>query len=127
MIVIGTDIVCIPSFAQQLDQPGTQFDRVFSAQELRVAARYQGRRRAEHLAGRWAAKEAFVKAWSQSLYGKPPVLEHVDWAEIEVQPDAWGRVLVVPRGEAARACGIECAQVSISHDENYAMAQCVLG
>lgn len=127
MIVIGTDIVCIPSFAQQLAQPGTQFDQVFSTQELRVAARYQGRRRAEHLAGRWAAKEAFVKAWSQSLYGNPPVMEHVDWAEIEVQPDAWGRVLVVPRGEAARACGIERAQVSISHDGDYAMAQCVLG
>ena len=34
---VGTDVVHIPSFADQLALPGTRFARVFSAAELRVA------------------------------------------------------------------------------------------
>lgn len=129
-VSVGTDLVHIPSFAQQLALPGTRFARVFSASELRVAQARGliGAARAQHFAGRWAAKEAFIKAWSQALYGRPPVLaeEAVDWAEIEVRPDAWGRVAVELRGEIARlareSLGDFSTALSISHDGDYATA-----
>lgn len=129
-VSVGTDLVHIPSFAQQLELPGTRFAQVFSAYELRVAqARgLSGAARAQHLAGRWAAKEAFIKAWSQALYGRPPVLaeEAVDWADIEVRPDAWGRVALELRGEIARlareSLGDFSMALSISHDGDYATA-----
>lgn len=129
-VSMGTDLVHIPSFAQQLELPGTRFAQVFSASELRVAqARgLSGAARAQHLAGRWAAKEAFIKAWSQALYGRPPVMveEAVDWADIEVRPDAWRRVALELRGEIARlareSLGDFSTALSISHDGDYATA-----
>ncbi|KKO79494.1 4'-phosphopantetheinyl transferase [Corynebacterium striatum] len=130
---VGTDLVCISEFAQQLSVPGTRFESVFSATELRVATRKgDSARRAEHLAGRWAAKEAFIKAWSQALYGLPPVVAEndVDWQEIEVQPDAWGRVALVLHGHikesVAASLGDMRTSLSISHDGDYATATVLL-
>lgn len=127
---IGVDLVHIPAFAEQLARPGSTFDSVFSATELRVAAAKPDR--ATHLAGRWAAKEAFIKAWSQALYGRPPVMEpdQVPWREVEVRPDRWGRVSLEPVGSVARAVAesvgeIHCA-LSISHDGDYATASCLI-
>lgn len=127
--VVGVDLVHIPGFAQQLDTPGTRFAQVFSAGELRRAQGLEPGRRAEHLAGRWAAKEAFIKAWSQALYGRPPVMAEQDvaWSEIEVLADAWGRVALHVRGRVAAAVEASVgpgwsAQLSISHDGDYATA-----
>ncbi|MDO5076200.1 holo-ACP synthase [Corynebacterium sp.] len=131
-ITLGTDLVHIPGFAEQLAQPGSKFAAVFSAAELRRAKKYTGRRRAEHLAGRWAAKEAFIKAWSQACYGKPPVLaqEAVTWSEIEVRADAYQRVAIHLNGEIARAVADSLGHVqsslSISHDGDYAAANVLL-
>lgn len=133
-VAVGTDLVQVSAFAAQLDMPGSRFGAaggVFSAAELRVAAG-KGPRRAEHLAGRWAAKEAFIKAWSQALYGRPPVLgpDAVNFAEIEVRPDAWGRVAIALSGEVAAAVvdslGEYAASASISHDGDYATATVIL-
>lgn len=124
---IGTDLVHIPSFAEQLRTPGSSFaTNVFSALELRVAATKPDRD--THLAGRWAAKEAFIKAWSQTMYGSAPVIsaENVEWRDIEIVPDAWGRVVVSLRGEIQRLAQIDQVQVSISHDHDYAIAQCLI-
>ena len=80
---VGVDVVDLGAFAASLAEPGTRFTDAFSATERR-----QCRDRAEarganggpagqdplarHLAGRWAVKEAVVKAWSAALYGSPP-------------------------------------------------------
>ncbi|WP_291455980.1 4'-phosphopantetheinyl transferase superfamily protein, partial [Actinomyces sp. oral taxon 448] len=96
------DLVHVIGIAEQLAVPGTVFaERVFSARERREARRRSaatGSDEAEHLAARWAAKEAFVKAWSQALgvrAGRPvaPVVgsDDVDWREVEVVTDRWGR------------------------------------
>ena len=128
---MGTDIVCIPEFAAQLAQPGSRFEAVFSPAELRVAAR-KGGRRAEHLAGRWAAKESFIKAWSQAIYGRPPAIaeERVSWSEVEIRPDAWGRVDIATSGQiraqVAATLGVVETSVSISHDGDYATATTII-
>lgn len=121
---VGIDLVHIPGFREQLALPGSIFERVFSAQELRVAETKPDR--ALHLAGRWAAKEAFIKAWSQSLYGSPPLMgpDDVDFSEVEVIPDRWGRVALKLRGEVARCVGTPQTSLSISHDGDYAVAVC---
>ena len=126
---IGIDIVHIPKFAEQLDIPGSRFEQVFTPLELRIAATKPTRtRRMEHLAGRWAAKEAFIKAWGQESYSKPPLIgeDQVDWSEIQVTPDRWGRTIITLSGAVAQQCGHTNIQVSISHDGDYATAICTL-
>lgn len=123
---IGTDIVAIEAFRQQLELPGSHFLDVFTPQELRVAnARVD---RAQHLAGRWAAKEALIKAWNQALYGQPPVLEDAPalWSLIEVVPDAFGRVAYRLHGDVEKHLRGTALALSISHDGDYAIAQCLL-
>lgn len=135
----GIDLVHVPSFARDLDRPGSTFAAsVFTAGERAAAARrgLSGPALARHLAGRWAVKEAVVKAWSQALYAAPPPIprDELDWREIEVVADAWGRVAVELRGRVADAAA-ECFptptpprfHVSISHDGEYAVAVAVLG
>lgn len=126
---VGIDLVHIPAFAGQLAQPGSRFEAVFSAGELRRAA--SACNRAEHLAGRWAAKEAFIKAWEQALFGTPPPLspEQVVWSDIEVVADRWGRVgycLSGSVGQAYTEGGLGLPHVSISHDGDYATAVCLI-
>ncbi|MDO4243288.1 MAG: holo-ACP synthase [Actinomyces sp.] len=138
---VGVDLVDVPSLAGQLDQPGTVFaERAFTARERREARRRaqdKGSREAEHLAARWAAKEAFVKAWSQAVAAGgragPPVLapEELDWQEVELVTDRWGRPslrLLGGLGQALRASlgpqadTPEHWPVSVSHDGGYAVA-----
>jgi holo-[acyl-carrier protein] synthase len=122
---VGVDLVHVPSFADQLDQPGSEFAEVFTPGERRDA---NGRTTdaARHLAARWAAKEAVVKAWSASLYGTPPVMDDESLRLIEVVSDAWGRPRIRLHGEVAKhleGCDVE---ISLSHDGDYATAYAVL-
>lgn len=123
---IGVDLVHVPGFGEQLCIPGSKFEStVFTPAELAVADGKQSQnQRDAHLAGRWAAKEAFVKAWSQSMYGSPPPIspDVLNWRDIEIVHDRWGRAALALHGEVAKyARGIK-SQVSISHDGDYATA-----
>ncbi|SDM61621.1 holo-ACP synthase AcpS [Actinomyces ruminicola] len=139
---VGVDLVHIPGLAHQLTIPGTVFaERAFTARELRDAARRAdatGSLRAEHLAGRWAAKEAFIKAWSAAANTRaghavapqlPP--EAVDWREIELVGDRWGRPSLRLTGTVAEAVAAalgeggnasKCWPVSLTHDGDWAAA-----
>lgn len=139
---VGTDLVHVPGFAEQLARPGTVFaERTFTPRERREAdrrAEASGSPVAEHLAARWAAKEAFVKAWSQALNavagrGVAPVIasEELDWREIEIVSDRWGRPGLRPGGRVAEAVcrtlgegGAESGRwpVSLTHDGEWAAA-----
>ncbi len=125
-------MVAVPDFAEQLARPGTAFARLFTPGERRDAAG-PGRSaadRAEHLAARWAAKEAFVKAWAAARYGSPPALAEVDLRRVEVVCDAWGRPALRLHGEVAEAVratlGEVTVHVSLSHDGGTAVAYVVI-
>ncbi|WP_103064422.1 holo-ACP synthase [Actinomyces qiguomingii] len=139
---VGVDLVHVPGLAEQLEQPGTVFaERAFTARELREAARRAdatGSAQAEHLAGRWAAKEAFIKAWSgavniragRSLAPQLPP-EAVDWREIELISDRWGRPSLRLSGTVAAsvieslgtgAAATDRWPVSLTHDGDWAAA-----
>ena len=131
---LGTDLVAIQPFAEQLEASGTQFLKVFTGAERRAVAR-RARvtgNEAEHFAARWAAKEAFVKAWSAALYGKanPISEEDLEWKEIEVVAGALRRPSLRLSGTVHDAVheglGEICIHVSMSHDAGYATATVIV-
>jgi len=75
------------------------------------------------LAGRFAAKEAMLKAlgigWAAG----------VSWQDIQVLNDVGGRPMATVRGrtgELAQQAGVTCIHVSLSHDGDYAIAEVIL-
>ncbi|MEE1296728.1 MAG: 4'-phosphopantetheinyl transferase superfamily protein [Bifidobacterium sp.] len=67
---LGHDVVDVEAFAGQLAQPGSRMRELFSVRERRqcaLRAKAKGDGEAVHLAARWAAKEAVVKAWCEAL------------------------------------------------------------
>lgn len=130
---LGVDLVHIPALTEQLNSPGTRFGESFAASERRAARRRAaetGLDEAHHLAARWAGKEAFIKAWSSVLVGRPPVVvpDKVDMAHIQIAGDAYGRPFVALTGDIAEAFAASVpgatALVSLSHDGDYAIAIC---
>jgi len=122
---VGVDLVHVPSFEDQITQPGTKFSGAFSPGE-RSDARNHSSDSARHFAARWAAKEAVIKAWSASLYGEAPVMDEGIHHLIEVVTDAWGRPRIRLHGEVAKRLDGHTLDVSLSHDGDYAMAYVVL-
>lgn len=139
LVGAGIDLVHVPSFAEQLAVPGSRFAEVFSPAERRLVRRRAATSgaEAEHLAARWAAKEAFVKAWSVAILGSPPVIAPVDfpWAQVELLSDQWNRPRLNLTGELAgmlntslqRDCALAGGRAgtahlvaSVTHDGDYA-------
>lgn len=115
---IGTDIIEVPRIGKMIEQHGELFlRRVYTEREIHYC---QGRKHAfEHFAGRWAAKEAILKAigtgWSRGIC----------WTDLEVRHDPSGCPRVLVRGGARDAAldrGISEIRVSISHCRTYATA-----
>lgn len=125
---VGVDLVHVPTFAEQLDVPGSRFAGVFTPGERSdIADRSaDGGGDARHWAVRWAAKEAVVKAWSTALFGQPPVMGDEAFALIETVTDAWGRPRVRLHGEVARQLADCEIEISLSHDGDHAIAYAVL-
>ncbi|WP_407111155.1 holo-ACP synthase [Streptomyces sp. DSM 116494] len=101
-------------------QPGLR-ERVFTSRELAYCARRK--RAGEHLAGRWAAKEAVLKSLGT---GMGPRME---WTDIEVVNDRVGRPRVRLYGEVeavARSLGMDHIDISLSHSGGLAVAHAVL-
>jgi holo-[acyl-carrier protein] synthase len=120
-ILIGTDIVEAARLTALLvDQPGLA-SRIFTARELSYC---DGRRRgAEHLAARFAAKEAVLKALGTGL---GPLMR---WADVEVVNRLDGRPEIRLHGRVAavaRRRGAERIDVSLSHTAGLAIACALL-
>ena len=121
---VGVDLVHVPSFAEQLDVPGSRFAGVFTPGERDDVAERGGDSR--HWAVRWAAKEAVVKAWSAALHGRPPVMGDDAFGQIETVTDLWGRPRIVLHGAVKRHLQDCTIDVSLSHDGDHAIAYVVL-
>ena len=85
IVGVGIDVVSIPDFAEQVDQPGTVFAATFTP--VSVATRPTRARWPRGAAARWAAKEAVIKAWSGSRFAQRPVLPEGIHRDIEVITD----------------------------------------
>lgn len=117
---IGVDITEIEKIERGGDSE-TFLRRLFTAAELRAVADFQNR--FEHLAGKFAAKEAFMKALGAGIR------QEVGFTQIEVLNEESGRPHLTLSGEAkARLAelGAQAAHVSISHSGGMAVAVVIL-
>ncbi len=118
---IGTDIVAIDRFQRFLDGGNRAIiERLFTEEErTRCAARKDT---ASGLAGRFAAKEAFLKALGTGLR------EGISWQEMAVTNDYLGKPLFNLSGQAARLMENHQlhSHLSLSHDGGNAIAMVVL-
>ncbi|MEU7579993.1 holo-ACP synthase [Streptomyces sp. NPDC041068] len=120
-LLIGTDLVAVDRLARLLRDHPALVRRVFTERE-RGYCTSRSRRPAEHLAARFAAKEAAMKALRTGAAG-------VDWTDIEVVNQLGGCPVLRLHGAAgrlARRAGVAQSEVSLSHTAGFAVAQVVL-
>ena len=118
VVGIGTDIVEVQRIGNMIDKHDDTFiQKVFTTGEIE----YCGPRKAavQHYAGRWAAKEAILKAigtgWSKGI----------KWTDIEVINQMGGKPYVKLNGKAIEVCeerGIDEILITISHCNLFATA-----
>lgn len=125
---VGIDVVDIAAFGEQLADPASGFaDHTFTAAELATAHSRPGPT-ATHLAARFAAKEAFIKAWSNARLGRAPQLRAVDLRLIQVVADEHQRPFLRLHGAVLEAVTTLTDPIpsnlllSISHDGPVATA-----
>lgn len=112
---IGIDIVHIPKFKKAVKKWGDKLKkRLFTTDEL---AYCENRRFSEqHLAVRFAAKEAFIKALGRGVRSK----------EIEVKNNSAGRPYLVSNTQLPDPNLQLLTHLTLSHDGDYCIAQVIL-
>jgi holo-[acyl-carrier protein] synthase len=124
MAVAGTgiDLVRIGRFRRFLDESCSKvLDRLFTAGEKAYSLAKKDP--APHLAARFAAKEAFLKALGLGLR------EGISWQDMEVVRDSLGKPSLRLSGRAAEIFhrrGLAGIYLSYSHDGDYATATIIL-
>ncbi len=131
---LGIDVVGVEGFAAQLADTASGFvDATFTERELRAASG-DPEVRTLRLAARFAAKEAFIKAWGAARAGRAPDVGVLDMREIEIVDDGYGRPSLGLHGAVAESIArMETdlgrrihAMVSLSHDGPAAAAVVLL-
>jgi len=114
MHCVGVDIIEIARIRKATGRWGERFlHRIYTEPELRIC-----RKKPSRLAGRFAGKEAVMKALGTGARG-------VSWREIEILAEPSGKPLVRLSGKAqARADGLGLCQlaISLSDSKEYAVA-----
>ncbi len=118
---IGTDIIECLRIAAMIEKHGELFlNRVYTPYEIE----YCSARRAanQHYAGRFAAKEAVLKAlgtgWTRGI----------QWQDIEVRNELGGKPRIALSGGARELCahtGITEVMITISHCRSFATAYAI--
>ena len=115
---IGTDIIECERIGRMVEKHGDHFvNRVFTEDEVRYCS--ERRSGDQHFAGRWAAKEAVLKALGTGW------IVGISWQDVEIVNESSGRPVVRLHGGAAEVAeerGIREIQISISHCQSYAVA-----
>ena len=119
---IGTDVCSIERIQKTLDRFGERFvTRILTPHER---ARYaRTRAKADHLAKRFAAKEAFAKAIGTGIHAP------FTWQSVTITRDAKGKPGIKPAEAMARhlkRMGVTSAHVSLTDDAGVAVAFVVL-
>lgn len=124
IVSVGVDLIEIERIQKALQDPqiGTRFrNRVFTEKEIRYCETKQ-RGRYESYAGRFAAKEAVMKALGRGWGSK------VTWSEIEVARAQSGKPDIVLHGKTAlfaERLGIRRWALSITHTREHGLAYVV--
>jgi len=114
---IGVDLVQVAKLRRVFEGRKELQAEVFTEEELRYCRRQ--RRPFQHLAARYAAKEAVFKGLGTGLTGS------MRWQDVETVRGVTGEPRLILRGEAARlaaAQGFRRCAVSLTHAGEYALA-----
>jgi holo-[acyl-carrier protein] synthase len=122
IVGIGTDVCSIERIEKTLERFGERFvNRILTADER---VRYdKTKAKANHLAKRFAAKEAFSKAIGTGIHAP------FTWKSITVGRDPKGKPLVLPDGKMQKYLdkrGVKAAHLSLTDDAGVAVAFVVL-
>lgn len=113
-LATGVDLIEIARVEEVIARHGKHYlERVFTPAELEQCGR-----RAESLAGRFAAKEAAVKALGCGI-------GEVSWKEVEILGDDQNAPVLKLYGVAeqkAKDLGLDTWSVSISHSQSHCVA-----
>ncbi|MFZ2259540.1 MAG: holo-ACP synthase [Luteococcus japonicus] len=116
----GVDLVDVGEVADALEHFGERYlRRIHRAEELTGHDGHSPARRAQHFAGRFAAKEAVFKALHF------PSDRALPWTDIQIisTPGGWPGVALHDRARTwASSQGISQVELSITHDRTMAMA-----
>ncbi|HXF86508.1 MAG TPA: holo-ACP synthase [Anaerolineales bacterium] len=117
-IATGVDLIEIARIEEVVSRHGKHYlERIYTPAELAQCGK-----RAESLAGRFAAKEAVAKALGCGI-------GDVTWKEIEILGDEQNAPVLFLHGEAARRAselGFTAWSVSISHSQSHSVAVVVM-
>ncbi|MBH57402.1 MAG: holo-[acyl-carrier-protein] synthase [Planctomycetaceae bacterium] len=121
VIGLGTDIIECLRIAKMIEKHGELFlNRVYTKNEIAYCSSRKGAN--QSYAGRWAVKEAVLKAmgtgWSRGIR----------WKDIEVVTDLSGKPHIAIHGVAEEIChelGITDVLISLSHCRSHATATAI--
>lgn len=116
---LGVDIIEISRIKDAVQRTPRILHRLFTENELTDYRERGGR--TETLAGKFAAKEAVVKAMGTGLREFP-------WTDIEILPDSLGKPRCLFRGKAAervQELNISAVLISIAHNRTMAIANAI--
>jgi holo-[acyl-carrier protein] synthase len=117
---VGVDAVKVQRLARLVEDHPSSYGEIFTAGELDYCR--TKRRCHEHLAARFAAKEAVLKAFGTGIS------QRMRWTDVEVIRDSSGRPHVKLGGAVesfAQRHGLADLDVSLTHTEDLAIAHAV--
>ena len=121
IVGMGADIAEVERVRAAIERHGESFlRRVFTASEIAYCEKH--RNKFERYAGRFAAKEAAMKALGTGWRGG------VRWQDIEVMREASGKPTLALRGaagEIAKRLGVKQISMTITHTTKEALAQVI--
>ena len=118
----GVDIIEVKRIKEAVEKWGDRFlNRVFTEGEIE----YSRKRKFfhQHLAARFATKEAVIKAFGNNFH------EPIKWRDVEISNESNGRPQIKLRGDYEHLRlteGVNDIIVSMSHTKNYAVASAIL-
>jgi holo-[acyl-carrier protein] synthase len=121
IVGMGVDIAEVERIRGAIERHGEVFlRRIYTAREREYCEQFKNKY--ERYAGRFAAKEAAMKAlgtgWRRG----------VKWVDLEVVRETGGRPTLAITGEAAKIAqliGVKSVALSITHTESQALAQVI--
>jgi holo-[acyl-carrier protein] synthase len=117
---VGVDVVGVARLERLVRDDEERQATLFTRRELDYCG--GKRRQYEHLAARFAAKEAVLKAFGTGIS------QRMRWTDVEVVNERSGRPRIVLDGavaDFARRHGLRDLDVSLTHTEDIALAQAV--
>ena len=121
-IETGIDLIEVKRIKKAVKRwPDKFIDRIFTKSEIEYSK--SKKMKYEHLAARFATKEAVLKAFGQGTR------RYIRWKDIEVSKLVSGKPSVKIHGfikKLKRINGIKDISISMAHTKYYAVASCVL-